>query len=802
MNETGNENLINENIKVEIINNSKIITNTDYEKSLFEISSKLDMLSSHADKLDYFIAVASGLLCGMMDVLWTGNFDLYRGRGAATEKVNDLVVKISQMCGNKSDDIKDSVAYLEKMFPIPEDGNTPDFGGGLQHHLRDFGHHPTIVGLIFSLLTQFTKCSYGTDKEGVFIVVPVPEKSRIFIGKNIPDKIFRGTVIWFFHLVSDIAGSSGTVDMSGGTGIPGPVLSLAKEISATRLFRNAKVQDYDLPLFLSKLFNGSLFAKRDGSGKIIKETVLKFDFRGELGVLEEMGRQAIPVIANDVVVRSFYFIRRLIVELKQLEVNSINDIKWVDWNKCVPFDNPTVDRMLTIASGVFSSMDFAGAVATQTYWVSINYVGIGRFTVAVGKEMVWLLRARKLKKIKAMYERIRQNTFDDTDNRIYGRIGEGMDYEKFGLTLEQTEILYNIEFFKALNDISKTVIPLGGERIVQLKNEWVNEWRDGMEKGFRGFTGRPDAVLHWYNKKELLERIAANNPTQVWFRLVLLEAMLFKPYYPLSLEEDRKGNKIPSRKYRELQNPVAGYKKAEGDKFFESFFDGPYYRPGYVRRLRRCYDKVLKELNEVLKMALTALGITAVVTVAAVVTAGMLAGPIAVALVGSNFAGLSGAALTSACLAYIGGGAIAAGGAGILGGTVTIVGGGALLGVGVGAGVGGAVGAAGLMGKKGTILQSAKLMVSVREIFLNDEHDIAYSNAVYEQFVRNIADMEKGLVELKLKENTADKEEKKRLQQKIKNTEESVKAMKIAMKSMNRYISAFEVGAQEKDDLK
>ena len=52
-----------------IINNSKIITNTDYEKSLFEISSKLDMLLSHADKLDYFIAVASGLLCGMMDVL-------------------------------------------------------------------------------------------------------------------------------------------------------------------------------------------------------------------------------------------------------------------------------------------------------------------------------------------------------------------------------------------------------------------------------------------------------------------------------------------------------------------------------------------------------------------------------------------------------------------------------------------------------------------------------------------------------------------------------------------------------------
>ena len=56
---------------------------------------------------------------------------------------------------------------------------------------------------------------------------------------------------------------------------------------------------------------------------------------------------------------------------------------------------------------------------------------------------------------------------------------------------------------------------------------------------------------------------------------------------------------------------------------------------------------------------------------------------IAVALVGSNFAGLHGAALTSACLAYLGGGAIAVGGLGMAGGTAAIVGGGAVLGLGV-----------------------------------------------------------------------------------------------------------------------
>ncbi|MCI6236995.1 MAG: hypothetical protein MR713_08460 [Firmicutes bacterium] len=195
---------------------------------------------------------------------------------------------------------------------------------------------------------------------------------------------------------------------------------------------------------------------------------------------------------------------------------------------------------------------------------------------------------------------------------------------------------------------------------------------------------------------------------------------------------------------------------------------------------------------------MTTLGITAAVALAVVATAGALAGPVAVALVGSNFAGLSGAALTSACLAYIGGGAIAAGGAGMLGGTITIVGGGALFGVGIGAGVGGTFGALSLMDKKGTILQSAKLLVSVREIFLNDEHDMEYSNYVYEQYVNKIADIEKNLVELKLKAETASKDEQKKMKEDIKNTEESVRAMKIAMKNLNKFKSSFDIGNGQK----
>lgn len=766
------------------------VARTDLDAVIYDLDKQIELLSSQADKWDYLVAVASGILCGMLDILWVGDFSLENGRAFASDKVDGFVEKTAKTLGFKGDNLKDAVKFLEDKFPIPSDGNTPDFGGGLQHHLRDFAHHPTIVGLVFSLLTQFTGMSYGTDVNGVFKIVPVPDKSKAFIGKDIPDKLFKGTVVWFFHLVSDMAGSSSTAGITGGTGIPGPILSLAKELSALPIFKNMKIGDYKLSVFLSKVFNGTIFALHDENGQIIKDTVIQFDLRGELGAVAELGKQAIPVIANDCIVRSFYFIRRFAIALKSFNCSSIGDIrlKDIDWDSVKPFGNPTITRMLTISSAVFSTVDIAEAVVSQKYFVAVNYIGVGRFAVAIGSEISNYLKVRNVKLIKQMYEDIRRNTFTETDNNIYNRIGDGMDIGKFGLTLEQTEILYNLELYKTINDVNR------GGKNAYLKGQWLEEWKHYMEEGFSSFVGDENAVLHWYTVQKLHDAVNANSPELPWFRLVLLEAMLFEPYYPLSTEIDKKGNEIPSTKYKELHLPLVGYSKSDGDKFLDGFFNENFYQKGYIARLRKCHDKVLRELNEVLKNAIKSISITAGVAIIAIATAGAFAPAIAVALVGSNFAGLSGAALTSACLAYLGGGAIAAGGLGMAGGTMAIVGGGAALGLGVGAGVGGAVGAAGVLGKKDTIQQSAKLMVSVREIFLNDEHDIAYSNTVYEQYVQNITDIEKGLVELKLKADVADKEEKKQLQKQIKNTEEAVQAMKIAMKSMNKFNSSFALG--------
>ena len=788
-----------DNLQVELkeYNESTFNAEYDLDRIIYDLDSQIDLLSSQADQYDYLIAIGSGVLCGLLDILWVSNFSLERGRSIASNEIDGVVTKTAKLVGYNGDDLEGAVRFLEKKFPIPSDANTADFGGGLQHHLRDFAHHPTVVGLIFSLITQFTYKSYGTDSKGVFMIVDVPEEKKALIGDNVSSKILFGTITWFFHLVSDVAGSSSSVGKSGGTGIPGPLLALAKELSVLPIFKNINVGENSLSVFLSKLFNGTLLANHDESGKIIKETVLKFDLRGELGVGIELGRQAIPVVANECIVRCFYFIRRFAIEIREQDIRSFADMKQIDWGKVRPSNNPTIARMITVATGVFTSIDVGEAIVTQKYWVSINYVGVGCFAIAIGEDVSWGLKGRNIKKIKKMYEKIQRFAYTQTDDKIYKRIGTDMNIDKFGLTIAQTEILYNLEFYKTLNDIRVTKLLINTEGIKRLKQDWLDEWKENISKGFSSFLQIEGAELHWYTEQELIHKIEENEPYKTWFRLVLLEAMLFEPFYPLSIEKDKKGNDVQSKKYKDLHNPINGYRKNSGDDFLDSFFDGDYYTKGYINRLRKCYKKVVLEMKEVLKTIIKGGAITAGITIIAIATAGALAPTIAVALVGSNFAGLSGAALTSACLAYLGGGAIAIGGAGMAGGTIAIVGGGAALGIGAGLGIGGAVGSTELLGKQNTVLQSAKLLVSVREIFLNDEHDIEYSDSVYEQYVQNIMDIEKSVVELRLEVDVANGKKKKEIQNKIKKAEESVEAMKIARKDLRKFMSSFNEGLSQ-----
>ena len=121
----------------------------EFETVLYDLDNQIKILSSQTDELDCLVAVASGILCSMLDILWVGDFSIKEGRSFASDKIEKLVTKTAKFRGYKGNDLKEAVKFLEKEYPIPSDGNMPDFGGSLQHHLRDFAHHPTVIGLIF-----------------------------------------------------------------------------------------------------------------------------------------------------------------------------------------------------------------------------------------------------------------------------------------------------------------------------------------------------------------------------------------------------------------------------------------------------------------------------------------------------------------------------------------------------------------------------------------------------------------------------------------------------------------------------
>lgn len=440
------------------------------DKQLNELDQKIDFLTNNADWLDYMIAISSGILTAALDAILKekrikqvfGNnandkdlLDFFNESGSQT--INEKINKISKKEGTKknaersinkdnamantsevnSDKLSGIVSYFEKRFNIPSDSLENEFGGSRKHHLNDFAHHPSILGLIFSLMTQFTKKCYGTDKDGNWKVVELKfsddKDGRIakvdgngnvkyikVIGKDFKEKLFFGIIIWYYHLISDLAGSSSTIrsvekhDVSTigiGAGVPGPLLSLAKELSVLPIFKRINKNGEEENLLakkISELYDGTAFSKKDEFGNEIKR---KIDFRTEVGVGKELKQQAIPVLLNEVIVRGFYFIRRLVMEIKENQIKSVRELNKINISNVLPVKNRTIVRMLTISTGTFVATNVAisaviGAaksggnigVFAKEMVLRINFVGVGRFVVAIGADITDGIKKSRLER--------------------------------------------------------------------------------------------------------------------------------------------------------------------------------------------------------------------------------------------------------------------------------------------------------------------------------------------------------------------------------------------------------------------
>lgn len=409
----------------------------DIQNQIDKYNEEIDRLTNHADTFDNLVAIGSGVLCGLIDSFFVGEFDFAELKADSNKHVNKFIEKYAKATGwNGQDRLEGAIKHLEGKFPVDQDNiwKKPGSGNSLSsdrlHHLEDLAHHPTPVGLFFAIVVSIFRTGVFIGRDGKWKIATIETTPKEMIGKIIPfiisgillwiiyqaetnhperwEKlpkpiskliklvaatpgiipVLRTAHNWFGHLVSDMGGAKSTA--GGGMGIPGIFLSMLKEISSIPPINKTK-----LPEIVSDLYS--------------KE---KFDLRSELAIIEGLGKQAMPVLLNELIVRTFYFVRRLVQE-KQLHENWQN----VDWRSTLPFNNRTITRMITISSGTFMAMDMADAAIRSginsggepatfvtNFILRVNIVGVGRFAVAIWSDSkMGLKKERKENERFALY---------------------------------------------------------------------------------------------------------------------------------------------------------------------------------------------------------------------------------------------------------------------------------------------------------------------------------------------------------------------------------------------------------------
>ena len=312
------------------------------------------------DKYDYLTAVACGALGGIIDVFLVGTPGKSRLCDWSDAQVDNAVTKFAMLMGWKPKNepkIAGAIGFLERKYSVNYDQrHSVDVNNAFHmttknHHMKSLAHSPDVVGLFFSILNQFTSTSTFIDN-GQLITV----KSDNFElqGGNFIAKLFCGIVNWLGHIMSDIAGSSGSRGQAGrGTGVVIPFYEL---------FQLCHIGKFSAGKYKQELSVIAIRAFQEG-----------YDLR--FGVAA-----AIPVILTDLLIRLIWSLRRYFQYGKPLaECIPIN--KHSDLRVMLLFGNGTLCAIDAIDAGIRSGGDFL------TFFMRLNLLAWFRFVTLVLKEI-------------------------------------------------------------------------------------------------------------------------------------------------------------------------------------------------------------------------------------------------------------------------------------------------------------------------------------------------------------------------------------------------------------------------------
>lgn len=406
---------LNDGTKVEFVaeleNNE--LTKTKIFRDLQAVEEELcgtHDLTNHADTTDYLVSVGCGILCGLIDSFFVGEFDFHNAISKERINIDELSIKLGKFLGYKNrtgDKLKGSITKIENTFKVANDNaySGKDIGvSATSHHLDDWAHHPSALGFLSAICAEYLRLALFTNKDGKTSVVLIQTEKKellkiwcpIFISGlmrwfvylaedftedqdiEMPDSLkkiirllsktpaivslLKTSINWVGHLLSDINGSSSTP--GSGMGIPGLYLSFLKEIAS--ILGNSELNNQ-----LNDLYQNN-----------------EFDMRKELASFDKFGKQAIPIILGEILVRGFYLVRNLIEEYK-----IYNSFESINWKNIIPFKNRTVTRMLTISKGTFEIFDIAdaairsGGFTNMSFLLHLNFIGAVSFCITTSVDI-------------------------------------------------------------------------------------------------------------------------------------------------------------------------------------------------------------------------------------------------------------------------------------------------------------------------------------------------------------------------------------------------------------------------------
>ena len=209
------------------------------ENNIYDISDMHDDAISLCDKYDFLASVCIGGCAGAIDVFFVGEPGFSK-LGKATDKaVDNIVMRFAKAVGwspkdGKQGNVASAIGFLENKYRVNYDqSHTGQVGRKFQltpknHHLKSLAHSPDIIGLFFSILNQFTNTSSFVSN-GKLITIQNSDTQFELQGHNFISRLYCGFCNWVGHIMSDIAGSSGSrgkQDCGRGMGVPVPFMEL------------------------------------------------------------------------------------------------------------------------------------------------------------------------------------------------------------------------------------------------------------------------------------------------------------------------------------------------------------------------------------------------------------------------------------------------------------------------------------------------------------------------------------------------------------------------------------------------